>query len=328
MPGKKSLTNVGNDGKDGNKTDGGKDSEPVDIAELIRGFELRLDQKFAAQSQQIEEVKTQLGQQISDIKTLAEENKKAIAFNTIETAKATQVANTNKQDLSDLSLDVNASIEELQKSNRELKKEVTSLHNTVAIQAVKMKVQRVRTEDQTNRALRKTIIIRGIPEPNEEKTWDNTCTAASNAIAEASGSRDTDASTSIANLLERIHRGGKYTPGSQYPRKIHAVLYDWNDIAKLRKNLIATAYGRNSGIYIDNHYGPDTTYRRGLAGKKRRELIDSNTIAQGYVAFPAKLYVKYKRTDSKYTVFHDFSNERVTLREEEQYEHEELFESD
>ena len=241
---------VGTTAKKGGEQTEKPPPDPTDFAAILKGMEERLDARFTEQSQQIEGVKNHLDQRITEIHTLATANKKAIALNTLEASKAIQQTNQNKQDISNLETLYNTNIEGIMKTNHALKKEVTSLHHTVSLQAVRMKVQRERTEDQTNRGLRKTVIIRGIPEPTEEKSWDDTRAAVSEALATATNKDSTD----VSQLFERIHRGGRFeNRGDQQrkgPRKVHAAMYDWNDIARLRKamSLHARNSGKNSGI--------------------------------------------------------------------------------
>ena len=96
-------------------------------------------------------------------------------------------------------------------------------------------------------------------------------------------------------------------------RDVFAVFYDWNQaqevLWKFRKN------GRNSGIFIDQLFGKNTTYRRDLALQYRKELKDNGDIAKGFVAYPAKLLVKYDKDnkDEKYTMVKDFSKEEIPL---------------
>ena len=49
-------------------------------------------------------------------------------------------------------------------------------------------------------------------------------------------------------------------------------------------------------------------YRRNLALQHRKTMVDNDEIAQGFVAYPAKLMVKYDKRDTKYTFVKDFSN--------------------
>ena len=69
-------------------------------------------------------------------------------------------------------------------------------------------------------------------------------------------------------MIERIHRSSNKKDDNDnnerqrkktHP-KIFMKLYDWNDII----NVLVTAlrdHGKESGIYIDMLYSPDTTYR-------------------------------------------------------------------
>ena len=299
------------------------DNSNDQIAALINGLEARMDARFNEQSTQIEAVKTHLDKRINVIQDLANSNKACINKNLIEINKVTGTANVNKQDIVNLQNDYNANIEELKITNQQLKTELNSLHNTVSLQSVKLKVQRERTEDQTNRALRKTVIIRGIPEPTKEMNWDDTRKVASEALSEVTQIE----TKKISKIFERIHRGGNFEKQQRslqtQPRKIHACLYDYNDIAILRKAM--ATHGRKSSIYIDNHYGPDTTYRRNVAVQERKKLKFNGAIHSGYVSYPAKLFVKRSQTDKNYILHHDYSNIPVPLPQEELEDFEPLF---
>ena len=96
-------------------------------------------------------------------------------------------------------------------------------------------------------------------------------------------------------------------------RPIYLCCYNWNFVEdvldKFGKN------GRTSGIFIDRMYGPDTSYRRNLLLERRRDLKKNKTIAQGYIDYPGKLYVKHKKEDPKYTLTENFSNKEIPLEE-------------
>ena len=289
-----------------------------DLVALIKGLETRLDDKFSSQTVLIESVKTHLDNRITELQTLAYANKSAINKNFLEIANVTQTATTNSQDIAKLEQDVHETMSSLQQTNTQLKTELNSLHNTVSLQAIKLNVQRRRTEDQTNRALRKTLIIRGIPEPTEDINWSDTRKTTINALADATKlNKD-----GLNKVFERIHRGKKFNKDNKYPRHVHALLFDWNAIESIRKELIK--HGKNSGIYIDNHYGPDTTYRRSKAFDARRTMKAEGTIHSAYVAFPARLFVKYKPTDTKYVLYKNYSNIPAPLPEEELQNYEPL----
>ena len=160
-----------------------------------------------------------------------------------------------------------------------------------------------KTEDLANRSLRKNIIIRGIKEPKEEVKWEETRAVAAKAIANVTG----DTVEHIDSLFERIHRGPKPKKNSdqaKYPRKIFACLYDWKQVDKLQT---ALREAERNDIYIDQQYGPITTYRRSQAFLKRKTLIKSGTVTAAKVKFPAQLLVKYGR-ESTFVLSDDFSN--------------------
>ena len=48
-----------------------------------------------------------------------------------------------------------------------------------------------------------------------------------------------------------------------------------------------------------------------------KELLVNKTIVGGYVAHPAKLFVKYSKTDSKFVQHEDFSNHAVSFPHDE-----------
>ena len=54
-------------------------------------------------------------------------------------------------------------------------------------------------------------------------------------------------------------------------------------------------------------------YRRNLALQHRKHMVDNDEIAQGFVAYPAKLMVKYDKRDNKYSFVKDFSHVDVPL---------------
>lgn len=226
--------------------------------------------------------------------------------NTDVAVAAHDLAKKVEQELFDLRAEM-ATLKEsntlLTESNTKLVSDNAQLNDTVSKQAIKLHVHSLRSENAANRGLRKTVEIRGIPEPEEEKTWDETREVAANAIANATG-MDPNA---VGDMFERIHRGKKYAgpEPAKYPRKIFATMHNWNHIEVLRKALRTD--GRDSNIFVDRMYGPDTTYRQKLAIKKRQALKNSKTIISGYVDFPAKLFVKYGQ-NSKYVLCEDFSD--------------------
>ena len=179
----------------------------------------------------------------------------------------------------------------------------------VDIHSVRNKVTEQRLADVTDRSTRKTIVIRGVPERDGyDKDYDVT----RDVVAEVVSRATRLPKEMIFKTVERIHRSGSTdNEKKKGHRDVHAVFFDWNDCQKVLKGFRIN--GKNSGIFIDQLYGKNTTYRRNLALKYRRELIDQGEIEQSFVAYPAKLLIKHKKEDPKYIVAKDFSHEEIPI---------------
>ena len=105
-------------------------------------------------------------------------------------------------------------------------------------------------------------------------------------------------------MVERNNEG-------EVARAIHCRFFDWNDSEFIKLQTIKNS--RRSNIFVEQHYGPDTTYRRNLAKAERKKLKDENAIFSGHVKYPAKLFVKYAATDRNYSLHSDFSDHDVPL---------------
>ena len=124
----------------------------------------------------------------------------------------------------------------------------------------------------------------------------------------------------ISEMIERVHRGGKPTlannnntnNNNRQSRVIHARLYDWNNVERLKD--LMWKRGKNKGIYIDQRFGPNTTWRRNQALVARRELKARGEIAGGFLRYPAKLFVKREGAQN-YTLQENFSSVAVPLPE-------------
>ena len=188
---------------------------------------------------------------------------------------------------------------------QKMEQQQINLLKALDVQSVKIATLEARLEHQTNRNSRKSVIIRGVPEHEDEKSWDDCRKVVCEKLAEITNS---DPET-LSNAIERIHRGKPNRHDG--PRVVHALFYDWNDsehlISAMRKN------GRNSRIYVEQRYGPDTTWRRNSALTLRKDLKAQGTITSGFIAYPAKLMVKYNVQDRKYTMHQDFSNAVVPV---------------
>ena len=143
--------------------------------------------------------------------------------------------------------------------------------------------------------------------------WDDTTSILGNEIAKVTGIDKVDA----RNMIERSHRS-RPNQRKAGKRNIFAAFHDWNDSEFVKEAFrTAASKNKNNGIYVDQKYGSDTTWRRNQALIRRKELKAAKTITNGYVSFPAKLMVKYKSTDKSYVPFEKFSKMEVVREEHE-----------
>ena len=202
-------------------------------------------------------------------------------------------AGENKTEIEKLAIRVN----HVEQENTNLKGILNIVTKTNDAQAVQISTLRHRLEDQTNRNCRQTLIIRGIREkPNE--TWKDT----KQLLAETLATVCKLDKKKLPTQIMRAHRGPavKFDDKKHGVRDIHALFFDWNVCQEVLSGMIKN--GKGKGIYVEQRYGPDTTARRNMAKMERRNLIDSETITNGFVDYPAKLMVKYREDEEKYTL--------------------------
>ena len=199
----------------------------------------------------------------------------------------------------------------LEEGNKKLAEEIIQLKKDNDVKSIHISTLQYRMEDQTNRNCRKTLIIKGIkeiPEENNRKDgWNATRKRVSTMLAKLCQLDSED----IDYWIERVHRGKK-DEQKEGPPNIHACFYDWNKAQLILKEFIKN--GRGQGVYVEQRYGPNTSYRQNQAKKERRTLLDNKTITNGYVGFPSQLMVKYKETDLHFKLHKDFSRIEVPLR--------------
>ena len=165
-------------------------------------------------------------------------------------------------------------------------------------------------EDRTNRQLRQTIVVKGIPEKENEK-WTDTRNLLAKHVSKYYKMDYKDAYA----LFERVHRGGGY--GHQERKKgrrdIFALCSKWDDSEYLVWNSFEVNKTRpkKERVVIEYKYGPLTSIRRGHAMKMRKEILEQKTYKNAYVKFPAILFAR-KDGEDKYNIVKDFSNETVS----------------
>ena len=272
-------------------------------------LEQTLADKLTAIQESIERSETNLRNHIDlKIQSLSQDivkNERRIedVSTTADEAKNSAIVNCNKINL------LTERVGKLETEKGELEGKVTALTQRESTQLVRINVMQKRLEDQTNRNSRNSLIIRGVPETDDE-SWDDTRENLCAALAPVVGKDPSE----ISKMIERVHRGKarqNQNNDGETPRAIHCRFFDWNDSEYIKLHTIKNS--RRSNIFVEQHYGPDTTYRRNLAKAERKKLKDENVIVSGHVKYPAKLFVKYEATERHYSFHSDFSNHDVPL---------------
>ena len=234
--------------------------------------------------------------------------------NTAEINKVRTVSLETKTSASEILKRVD-SLEErvhhLEEVNKELTDELKHFRETEDVQAIQINTLKYRLEDQTNRNCRRTLIVRGIPEVPNEKWNDTKPLLASNIAKLCKLPED-----GMMKAIERAHRSKMLKNDKKAGRRdIHVLFFDWNIAQEVLTEFIK--HGRGQNVYIEQRYGPDTTWRRNKAKKERRTLLDQGTITCGFVDFPAVMLVKYKEEDQKYIKHKDFSKLEVVREDKD-----------
>lgn len=204
----------------------------------------------------------------------------------------------------------------LEKEVNDLKEKITPDGSSVSDHSVgvqeKLKELEKKVEDRTNRQLRKTLVIRNLPESDDEKTWSDTRELVASKFADLLEITQEEA----VQLIDRCHRGGNtnYYRKKKRVRPIYVAILRWYDCED-----IVQAARSQSEFFIDYKYGPLTTARRNMALKLRKELKAKGEIGSAFVKFPAVLMAKKPgQIGGKYEEIQDFSNEEVNLSRAEE----------
>ena len=207
-------------------------------------------------------------------------------------------------------------VETLISDHRELVQRCTALERNLALEHQKVEQLEDKLEDRTNRSLRKTLVIKGVPDKVSE-SWNETENKLAEIFAENLSEGEDEGIVSFddaKSMIERAHRGRPSKVHAGAPRPIYVALYDWKQ-AEAIKEAVRTRNRKDKHykIYVDQMYGARTTFQRNEALKRRKFLKASGAIYAGYVKFPAQLMVKYRSTDEKYFKKEDFSSMKLSV---------------
>ena len=149
-------------------------------------------------------------------------------------------------------------------------------------------------DEQINRNLRNNIIVKDIPEVEDEK-WSDT----KDIVATSFSNILNISKQSVHDGIERAHRGGKKSGHS--PRNIYMRLYTSEDVKYYCDLLRKLNIRHKTTIKASPQFSKKVTDRRNQAMLERKHLIDKGAIKSGYVEYPATLMVK-REGDRSYTI--------------------------
>ena len=205
---------------------------------------------------------------------------------------------------------VKSTNDELVAANKSLEDRISTCEKFQSSALESFKVLEEKLEDRTNRQLRQTIVVKGLPEKENEK-WSDTRHILAKHVSKA---YQIDIKKANA-LFERVHRGGGegFESKKKGKRDIYALCSKWDDSEFLVWNSFKANKNKpkKDRVFVEYKYGPLTTLRRGEAMKKRREIIDKKQFKNAYVKFPAILMAR-KDGEENYSVVQDFSNLSVS----------------
>ena len=221
--------------------------------------------------------------------------------------------------ITEIKTDLNVKIKELEDIVEKSKKDITANSksindltqriNTMELTLNKQKTliddQTKQIENQTNRSLRNTLILRNLPEETPEKTWDQT----KEKLCELLGYHLDMDPRQANDMIERCHRStGTKDDDKDKIRPIYIRFYSWND-AQFTLHTINKQRARDKRITfkIDQMYSSSLLDRRNKALIVRRNLLrdPENSIKQAYLAYPAKLMVK-EENNTKFSFYKAF----------------------
>ena len=182
--------------------------------------------------------------------------------------------------------------------NKKLEEKIS--HQTKCIETLENQLN-----EQTDRSLRTTLIFRGIPQKEDEKSWSNTTTTLANTLNKICPNDNVE---EIIDTIERAHRAKKSenTGKNNTSRPIIAKFSNWKFSEKFKSAIIK--YNRNQPehpLYVSQMYSTKTTDRINDALKHRKELARQDSNLKMFVAYPATLMGR-ALNDQHYKVLQKF----------------------
>lgn len=261
------------------------------IESSISTMTTKLETKFNDQMSKIDDFRSYVGTELTEIKKKLE-----TITNRLDQHDEFIQKNSNQIELISTNTSTNTSlIENIQNQLQDMEDELKKL-NTKSIDLGNQ------IDNNINRSMRSTLIIKGLPEDKtKNETWKESTEKLVATITTIDKSLN---KTTVANDIERAHRGGKSIEDK--PRLLFVKFHSWKK-SELYKSIICnhSLKNKNSTIYADQMYSREVTSRRNEALLYRRQLIDNGELGKLFVKFPAKLMIK-RENDTNYKLLKEF----------------------
>ena len=153
----------------------------------------------------------------------------------------------------------------------------------------------VNLNDQKDRSMRDTLVIRGIAE-TEKETWKETSVNLINYIAQISTLSKDD----IEYNVDRAHRGKATNPNRKDPRPIFVKFNTWKFAQEVMYLIIDSNKQRKSNVFVSQLYCEATTEKMNAALKMRKELIKLHPDTEMFVKYPGILLCRKRGSKEQY----------------------------
>ena len=110
--------------------------------------------------------------------------------------------------------------------------------------------------DQIDRNMRSTILVRGLLQKQNEKSWNDTALAFANHLAEKL-QWDENSRNMLLNDIERIHRGKKKEDNDDVPL-VYIKFHSWKTAQSILKEIIHGNKNKKLTISVQQMYSKAT----------------------------------------------------------------------
>ena len=142
--------------------------------------------------------------------------------------------------------------------------------------------------EQIDRSLRSTLIFKGIPHENKEKSWDDT---KNTLIKYLSTTFNWDKEV-LSKDIERAHRGKINEENTKQNDAIYVKFESWRNSEGIKKDIIKANRDGHTKVIVTQMYSKVTTDIINDKLKLRKDIIQRNNSWKMYVKYPGILMAK------------------------------------